>query len=79
MFFDHSANPLKITHVFHVLQAALPKNYKITQVSHNGATMDAGACSTNGYCVVSIDLVNVKGTKIWVIVVTTPTNGYFDW
>jgi uncharacterized repeat protein (TIGR01451 family) len=73
------ANPLKITHVFRVLQGALPKNYTITQVSHNGTTMDATTCSTKGDCVVSIDLVNVKGTKIWVIVVTTGSNGYFDW
>ena len=73
------ANPLKITHVFRVLQAALPKNYDITQVSHNGTTMDATTCSTKGDCVISIDLVNVKGTKIWVIVVTTGSNGYFDW
>ena len=33
------ANPLKITHVFRVLQGALPKDYTITQVSHNGTTM----------------------------------------
>ena len=62
-----------------MLQGALPKNYTITQVSHNGTTMDATTCSTKGDCVVSIDLVNVKGTKIWVIVVTTGSNGYFDW
>ena len=73
------ANPLKITHVFRVLQGALPKNYTITQVSHNGTTMDATTCSTKGDCVISIDLVNDKGTKIWVIKVTTGTNGYFDW
>ena len=58
----------------------LPKNYEITQVSHNGGDpVLEGACGTNNFCVVSIDLVNVKGTKTWVIVVTTPTNGYFDW
>lgn len=77
---DADFSPLKITHVFRVLQAALPKNYEITQVSHNGGDpVLEGACGTNNFCVVSIDLVNVKGTKTWVIVVTTPTNGYFDW
>ena len=79
VFFDPlSSNPLKITHVFRVLAASLPK-YTITQVSHNGTTMDATTCSTKGDCVISIDLVNDKGTKIWVIKVTTGTNGYFDW
>lgn len=79
VFFNPPGSPLKITHVFRVLQGSLPKNYTITQVSHNGTTMDATTCSTKGDCVVSIDLVNVKGTKIWVIVVTTGSNGYFDW
>ncbi|MCZ7587952.1 MAG: hypothetical protein M5U27_03640 [Gaiella sp.] len=72
--------PQVITHVFQVAGAALPKGYKITWVSHNGGEQVAeGECDANGFCVVSIDLVNVKGTKTWVIVVTTPTNGYFDW
>ena len=79
VFFDpNSANPLKITHVFRVLADSIPK-YTITQVSHNGITMDATTCSTKGDCVLSIDLVNVKGTKTWVIKVTTGSNGYFDW
>jgi len=73
--------PQVITHVFHVADAALlPKGYKITTVSHNGGPAVAqGACDSNNFCVVSIRQVNVKGTKIWTIVVTTPTNGYFDW
>ena len=80
VFFDPlSANPLKITHVFRVLAASLPKNYTITKVSHNGTTMDATTCSTKGDCVISIDLVNDKGTKTWVVKVTTGANGYFDW
>ncbi len=43
VFFDPEAeNPLVITVVIRVLDAALePKNYKITQVSHNGVTMTA--------------------------------------
>ena len=72
--------PQVITHVFHVADAALPKGYSITWVSHNGGDQVLeGFCDANNFCVVSIDLVNVKGTKTWVIVVTTPTNGYFDW
>ncbi|HEX6724412.1 MAG TPA: hypothetical protein VF073_04140 [Gaiella sp.] len=73
--------PQVITHVFHVADAALlPKGYKITAVSHNGGTPTAqGACDSNGFCVVTIRLDNFKGTKIWTIVVTSRTNGYFDW
>lgn len=77
-FFDpNAANPLKITHVFRVLDAALPKGYRITQVTHNGTTMTATTCTTTGDCVVSITL--DPKTKIWTIIVTTGTNGYFDW
>lgn len=80
VFFDpNSQNPLKITHVFRVLADSLGKNYTVTQVSHNGTIMNATTCSTKGDCVVSIDLVNDKGTKTWVIKVTTGSNGYFDW
>ena len=79
-YVDANFAPQVITHVFHVADAALPNGYKITWVSHNGGPQVAeGACDANNFCVSSIDLVNVKGTKIWVIVVTTPTNGYFDW
>jgi len=34
---------------------------------------------SNGFCVLTIRLDNFKGTKIWTIVVTSRTNGYFDW
>jgi hypothetical protein len=72
--------PQVITHVFHVADGALPKGYKITWVSHNGGDQVAeGACDANNFCVVSIDLDNVGKTKVWTIVVTTPTNGFFDW
>jgi hypothetical protein len=72
--------PQVITHVFHVADGALPKGYKITWVSHNGGDQVVeGACDANNFCVVSIDLGNVGKTKVWTIVVTTPTNGYFDW
>jgi hypothetical protein len=79
-YVDANFAPLAVTHVFHVADAALPKNYTITTVSHNGGppTLE-GACDPNGFCVVSIDLDNVKGTKIWTIVVTSPINGFFDW
>ena len=79
-YVDASFAPQVITHVFHVADAALPKNYSITTVSHNGGPPTVeGACDPSGMCVVSIDLVNVKGTKIWTIVVTSPTNGSWDW
>ena len=73
--------PQVITHVFHVADAALlPKGSKITAVSHNGGPATAqGACDSNGFCVLTIRLDNLKGTKIWTIVVTSRTNGYFDW
>ncbi len=77
-YVDANFAPLAVTHVFHVADGALPKGYKITTVSHNGgpATVQ-GACDPSGFCVVSITLENK--TKIWTIVVTSPTNGYFDW
>jgi hypothetical protein len=39
--------------------------------------MTAATCAAAGDCVVSINLDNK--TKIWTIVVTAGTNGYFDW
>ena len=68
-----------VTHVFRVADAALPKGYKITAVSHNGdPALTAGTCSaTPGECVVSIVL--DRKTKIWTIVATSPTNGLWDW
>jgi hypothetical protein len=73
--------PQVITHVFRVADAALlPKGYKITAVSHNGGPATTkGSCDSNGFCVIDIRLDNFKGTKIWTIVVTSRTNGYFDW
>ena len=69
-----------ITLVFRVADAALPKGYKITGISHNGGLpVTQGLCDSSGFCVVSIDLVNVQGTKTWVMVVTTPTNGSYTW
>ena len=80
-YIDANFAPQAVTHVFHVADAALlPKNYTITTVSHNGGPPTVqGACDVNGFCVVTIRLDNIKGTKIWTIVVTSPTNGYFDW
>lgn len=67
-----------VTHVFQVADGALPRRYSITEVSHNGnPPLAEGECSAPGECVVSIDLDN--RTKIWTIVVTSPTNGYWDW
>jgi hypothetical protein len=75
---DADFSPEVVTHVFRVANGALPKGYKITTVSHNGGDPVAeGDCDDAGFCVVSIDLVNK--TKIWTIVVTSPTNGFYDW
>jgi hypothetical protein len=80
LYTDADFAPQVITHVFRVADGALPNGYKITTVSHNGGTpIGVGVCDTSGFCVVSITLVNVQGTKTWTIVVTTPKNGYFDW
>ena len=67
-----------VTNVFQVANGALPKGYKITEVSHNGnPPLEEGECSAPGECVLSIDLDN--RTKIWTIVATSATNGYWDW
>ena len=66
-----------VTLVFRVAAGALPKNYTITQVSHNGVVMTAATCAASGDCVLSIDLDKKK--KIWTIVVTSGTNGLYDW
>jgi hypothetical protein len=70
--------PATVTLTFTVASDALPKNYKITGVSHNGGDpVGEGACDADGFCVLSIDL-NHR-TKIWTIVVTSETNGFYNW
>jgi len=70
--------PGSVTFVFRVADAALPKGYKITQLSHSGnPPLKEGQCDATGDCVVSIKLDNK--TKIWTLVATSKTNGYWDW
>lgn len=71
--------PNSLTLTFRVAADALPKNYDIGAVSHNGGDPVAeGECDADNFCVVSIDLSNGK-TKIWTIVVTSETNGFYNW
>jgi hypothetical protein len=66
-----------VTHIFQVAAAALPKNYKITTVSHNGDELTDETCAATGDCVIDIDL--DRKTKIWTIEVTSSTNGPWNW
>ena len=69
-----------VTFVFRILDAALPKGEKITQVFHNGQALPScldNPTNANG-CVVSIDLSNGK-VKVWTIVARAPTNGPWTW
>jgi hypothetical protein len=73
---EFTANP--ITFTFRVAGGALPNGYKITSVTHDGATVREGACDdATGFCVVSIDFDHKN--KEWTLVVTSPTNGHFSW
>lgn len=69
-----------VTVVIQVSDAAIQTPAKgretIESVSHNGVPMTAATCSTAGDCIVSITLDNQ--TKIWTIVVTSGTNGLYD-
>lgn len=76
-YVDANFFPNVVTVVFQVADAALPKGYKITQVFHNGALLNAATCAAVGDCLLSINLDNK--TKIWTIVATSGTNGQWDW
>ena len=60
-----------------VILAFVPKKPEVTTVSHNGVPMDADTCKNAGDCVVSIDYDNPG--KFYTIVVTSGTNGFYDW
>jgi hypothetical protein len=72
-----------VTFEFHVAADALPSGYKITQVFHNSTTAlptcDPDVAPGNDGCVVSINLVNDQGTKTWVIIARSETNGPWNW
>jgi hypothetical protein len=59
-----------------VIQAFIPKKPEVTTVSHNGVPMTADTCTNAGDCVVSITYDNPG--KFYTIVVTSGSNGYYD-
>ena len=72
-----------VTFEFRVAADALPNGYKITKVFHNSTTAlpmcDPDVAPGDDGCVVSIDLINDQGTKTWVIVAQSETNGSWVW
>ena len=78
-YLSQSFSPNKLSLVFRVSAAALPKKYVITGVSHNdGTSVAQGQCDTSGFCVLSITPPTNKN-PIWTILVESPTNGHFNW
>ena len=73
--FGSSGGVIKFT--FLVSADALPKNYQITKVFHDGHEVTSATCSADNECVTSIKL--DKKTGIWTIVTTAETNGSWDW
>ena len=72
-----------VTFEFRVAADALPNGYKITQVFHNSTTAlptcDPDVAPGDDGCVVSINLLNEQGTKTWVIIARSETNGPWTW
>jgi len=66
-----------ITFTFLVSADALPKNYKIEKVFHDGHEVTSATCAADNECVTSIKL--DRKTGIWKIVTTAETNGSWDW
>jgi uncharacterized repeat protein (TIGR01451 family) len=66
-----------ISFTFLVSADALPKNYKITKVFHDGHEVTSKTCAQDNECVVSIKLDKKKG--IWTILTTAETNGPWSW
>jgi uncharacterized repeat protein (TIGR01451 family) len=73
--FGPSGGVIRFT--FRVSADALPKNYKITKVFHDGHEVTSTTCSQDNECVVSIK--PDKKTGIWTIVTTAETNGPWNW
>ena len=62
------------------IQTPDPGRETIDSVSHNDKPMDGPGgtmCVTSGDCLLSIDLDN--RTKIWTILLTSGSNGFYDW
>ena len=75
---------LVVTVAIRVADAAIqtpdPGRETIESVSHNGDTLDGpggATCVTSGDCLLSIDLDN--RTKVWTILLTSGSNGFYDW
>jgi hypothetical protein len=66
-----------VTVVIQVADGFLDKGYQITTVSHNGVEMTAATCAATGDCVLDIDLSNGK-FKVWTILLTSGSNGFYD-
>jgi hypothetical protein len=66
-----------ITFTFLVSGDALPKNYQIKKVFHDGHEVTAATCSADNECVKYIKFDKKK--CIWTIVTTAETNGSWDW
>lgn len=66
-----------ISFKFLVSADALPKNYKITTISHDGHEVTAATCAADNECVTSIKL--DRKTRIWTILTTAETNGPWGW
>ena len=75
---DFGSSGEVITFTFRISADALPKNYKITKVFHNGHEVDVddvrrsttGASSRSRFD---------KKTKIWTVITTAETNGPWSW
>ena len=74
---DFGSSSGVITFTFRVSADALPKNYQITKVFHDGHEVTSTTCSTDNECVKSIKF--DKKTNIWTIVTTAETNGPWSW
>lgn len=68
--------PSVTTIVFRVAAAALG-HHGITQVRHNGIVLTPATCAASQECLLSITLDHTAG--VWMIVVSSPTNGLYDW
>lgn len=61
-----------------VIQVFLPKKPDITSVSHNGVPMTAQTCADAGDCIVGSPTYDNQD-KFWTIIVTSGTNGVYDY
>ncbi len=73
-----TAHPLTL--VFRIADAALPNGERITVVYHNGDPLPTCVLSPTNANGCTDSIVRSGGpVKIWTIVVTSPTNGFYNW